>query len=141
MQDNVTSLRSLLADLEKATGAGRDYDAQIDAALGITVDIAPISGPWSYYPGEDGAGYRPTFEYTSSLDAAIALVERVLPGSGIDLCVIPDAKGRSKAYYICQSEADWTYEGWPSAYGPTPPLALLTALFRALVAKLEKADG
>lgn len=72
------TLQELIALLEGAEQGSRELDAEIDRQLGIHVDIGPLSGPWSEYPKP--AGYSATYEYTASVDAAISLAERLLPG-------------------------------------------------------------
>ena len=70
--------------------------------------------------------------WTASLDAAIALVKRVLPGATYEVTTTGMRPGAS----ILAGAGIGA-----GAYAPTPPLALLTAMFRALVAKMEAVDG
>lgn len=63
-------------------------------------------------------------DYTASIDAAIALVERMLPGWGVELDT-----WNCKCRLVC--------DGWPQRENShkVPALAILLALFRALEAK------
>lgn len=70
----------LITRLSKLEGADRESDAEIDRAFGLHVDVYDLSGPWTRYPAPDH--YRETSRYTASVDAAIALAEKALPGWG-----------------------------------------------------------
>ena len=64
--------------------------------------------------------------FTSSIDAALALVERMLPGMGVMLRV----KGNGV------EDANYSSIGaMTSATAETPAIAILTALFTALATK------
>lgn len=83
----------LIARLEKAEGPDQELDARIIAALlappSATVAQSPINFRWCIYNGERNghprlwetpAGFRADHEsVTASLDAAIALTEKMLP--------------------------------------------------------------
>lgn len=107
-------MTSLIERLEKATGPDRDLDCDIDSE-------------W-LQDRSDGleAEFSPFPAYTASLDAAIALVEHVLPGWGYDF-VKPakEGPGRPRATVFL---GDNLFAG----EAPTPPLALLLALMRAV---------
>lgn len=123
MKINVEECKSVLADLEKASEPDGGLEARICRVLGLDGYPALIGG--IPFPG-----IIPPL--TSSLDATIALVERVLPGW---------------AWSVFDDGHAWL---WPDqkrdllagfqARVSTPPLALLTALFRALIAQMEKAE-
>lgn len=87
-------LTSLRKRVEAATGADRELDARILATLLakepiVIVEQSPLNGTWCAY-SLNHAGARRLWEtpspfrqlpgVTASLDAALALVERVLPG-------------------------------------------------------------
>ncbi|CAH1657459.1 hypothetical protein CHELA1G11_13048 [Hyphomicrobiales bacterium] len=150
MKRNVEECKSVLADLEKASGADRELDARIDAVLRAGKASMRDSSPWAWlnFPTwrhhdqaagmcgvvHDDGSFGMVWDsepFTSSLDATIALVERVLPGHQINL-----------HWYIVHAEASIGSASHPlaQAVAPTPPLALLTALFRALIAQMEKAE-
>lgn len=71
----------LITRLSKLDAPDRKVDAEIDRALGLHVDVGEFSGPWTRYPEPDH--YRKTSPYTSSVDAVLALAERVLPGANV----------------------------------------------------------
>ncbi|QNQ62477.1 hypothetical protein IB024_01590 [Brucella sp. 6810] len=72
-------LSTILDRLSKLDAPDREVDAGIDRAFGLLVDEYPLSGPMTDYPAP--VGYTETNHYTASVDAAIALAERVLPES------------------------------------------------------------
>ena len=157
MADEI-SLKSALADLEKASGADRGLDAAVAIAVGYIKEYAERNGEHGHIRGYDGPSGRVPYsapwwpgrnpwppvglndvairnevpEWTASLDATIALVERVLPGVRYELTTT----GRSPGASILTADGDTN-----GAYAPTLALALLTAMFRAFVAKMEGVDG
>lgn len=80
-----SELRALLADVERATGPDRELDARIyGTIMGLRVERR---GPGEIYVWDDSNGTPECAEtaatvtpYTASLDACLALQERVLPG-------------------------------------------------------------
>lgn len=151
---DIAACKSVLADLEKASGADRELGARIICALlapeGSKVEKSPRNGEWCIY---EPNRYRPDewmvwsapdpfrrdyFCPTESLDATIALVERVLPGWAREVSFW-GSTARSSLW-----ECD--PEGWHSSRGiktsaasKSEPIALLTAMFRAKIAQMEKA--
>lgn len=136
----------LLSRIEQASGPDREIDADIDVLLfggetvwkqaNYTMEMYPASRRASKsHIGGFANEHVPL--YTASLDATVALVERMLPGWTIASIGQDDAKG-------------WHAElrkGFRTSYSTvqlggatTPSLALLTALFRALEAK-ETGNG
>lgn len=139
----------IISRLEKATGPYRELNRQIAKHFGwFRVEprfsrnknggwIAPEDFTGTYADGSpilDGLhgttihGDVPNF--TASLDATIALVEKVLPGARIDITKRYDGDG-----YACV----WGPNGNRSSNAATPAIALLLALFRALPS--EKDNG
>ena len=149
--------RTLIEKLEAASEPSRELDAEVAVALegwewhggGEPREFQRFAGHWKK-PGEEGYG---TLEgqlckcaesgnsepppYTSSLDAAVALVERVLP---------PLYGGTLPAYgwkWGVYKTLYWT--AWVREHGDegvevmrkTPALALCIALLRALEAREE----
>lgn len=107
----MTELTSLIERLEKAEGPSRDLDAAIFDAIPPTTD----------------APYPP--EFTSSIDAAVSLAERVLPGRSIMMGWRQSSETRP-----------WARVGlWadPDATGATPAIALVLATLRALQSRGE----
>jgi hypothetical protein len=144
------AMTDLIATLEGLTGPSREVDAEIDALLfggrpshDFTEECGSARLRKSYGAGtvflnadpNDNGGhvllrhYRTAGNYTASLDAATALVKRVLPewewsvGSRYDDIREPWGKVR--------------YEPLKSVmeFGATPAIALLIALLRAKEAK------
>lgn len=123
-------LASLLTRVEGLTGPDREVDALLLNAVG---DQALFRGPKiGWESREDGKGvWRSMPNITASLDAVLALVERVLrplhPGMTLTL----------KAIYSGSREPYWYAEiTWPSSErqgrATTPAIALLGALLRSL---------
>lgn len=133
MKINVEECKSVLADLEKASGADRELDAKILTVLLGMQDLGYVYEIDDWYYSLDGDEINPPFPSpTGSLDATIALVQRVLPGW---------------AWSVFDDGHAWL---WPDqkrdllagfqARASTTPIALLTTMFRALIAQMEKAD-
>lgn len=126
---NPAALRDLLRRVESATGA----DALLDRQLAITLGAYTFEKrgrdrrAW-FYPADKEWFYRRDIAppYTASLDAALALVERVLPGWGFYLRRDKDGCGCG----LVHPEFPRVTPGHQEA--PTPALALLAALLRAL---------
>lgn len=107
---------SILKRLKEATGP----DYKIDKA------IAEKFNDWHY--STNGIA-RECHSYTSSIDAALALVERMLPDYRVHVSALC---GTAQAD-ICKKDNEYPF-GKPFN-AATPPLAILTALFSALEAK------
>jgi len=121
---------TLIDRLSKLDGPDREVDAELEAlfiggrvhyndpANKEAVIERPIDGFWirGIYP------YRKIARYTASVDAALALAERVLPE--VEPCV---RFGKNPTAWI-------TYpDEWPAhlSHGATPAIALCIALLRA----------
>jgi len=122
--------KSVLADLEKAGGA----DPRLDHAISEIFSHLNSDGLPTGFLQQFRVVWQKT-PWTASLDATIALVERVLPGWEW----IRKSPGTMTVYDPDIPEKTWAVHY--DARGATPPLALLTALFRAKIAQMEKADG
>lgn len=76
-------LEQLIERVEKLTGPSEEMDAHILCTLaapaGAFVEQSLINGAWCIHSGRAGG-----WPITASLDAAIALTERLLPGC--DIC-------------------------------------------------------
>ncbi len=140
-------LTELLGRVEAATGPDRELDAAIASMIRYhpygpfhwldkspEAVYAPTHAGWMGFtlPGEDGprdAWASP--EYTASVDAAIALVERVLPGQHLTM-----GQNVHHHYWLCT----FNYlndDGEPASnaqgmHKSSLPLAILSALLSAL---------
>lgn len=123
MTDRKT-LEALLKRVEEAGGGSRDLDRDIWQAF----DAAAAGAPHGEMPG--------TF-YTSSIDAALALVERVLPGWTYAL----DNAGRTFHCELNSNTGRFLLQGdiERHASAPAAPLAILIAMLHALIAQTEPA--
>jgi hypothetical protein len=128
-------LPGLLARVQAARGR----DRPLDALLACNVD-PKLAGEWEPHPDfasgdviRDASGcMRGPERYTSSLDAALALAERALPGSRVKLSIFGHGEERAELkppHDIAQND-----------FGATPALAILTVLLRAIIAR-GRADG
>jgi hypothetical protein len=138
----MTTLTELAAMLDAATGPSRELDSAIAVALdgfetwperyeGAGVQYCRRYGDDLAIPGAAPDSLVP--HYTSSIDAALALVERLLPGWDWGV----------ERYGLQASGKVWP-AGWHDAkvvraFAPTTPLAILKALVAALIAQ-EKSD-
>lgn len=127
-------LAALLERVEAASGPDRELDADITDLLN------PLGATWRRNPpGEyvytyvDKLGWGKNPEpYTASLDAALALCERVLPGVWRDISgPNPNIAPHKGKPFVVTIEC-----GGPrkrvSAWGTSEALALLSALLKAL---------
>jgi hypothetical protein len=122
-------LQELLARVEKAEGPDRAIDRDLINVLGLdwhrgawwrTAD--PLQ-PW--FSGWVKA------DVTASLDAALALVERLaMPEPDFDICF--RQLGHFEVRWYMPERGHWRV-----ASAKTPALALLAALLRALIAQTE----
>ena len=127
------TLTELLARVEAAVGP----DRELDLAIGIEFGEADHSGPAYHRPFKDWARH-----YTASIDAALALVEKMLPGWNIKLEIFPKGTNLAQATikrYV-NHELEY-YLSWSEDFVARPPaIAILAALLRALSSR-EKGDG
>lgn len=139
----MTDLSSIIELVEKATGPSDELDANIRCALLVKDTAAYVAqsthnGAWLIYSGEYNGRPR-LYEnrdrsishevwrggYTASIDAAVALAERVMPGCRMELTTTGFKPGASLV----------TEFGIAGAYAATLPLAILLATLRALQSK------
>ena len=91
----MTDLTTLIAKLENATGPDRELDAEIAATFHYMSNMPDWVNDWSggweavksgrVYLIEDSGNRGPNLfsdSFTDSIDAAVALASRVLPGHG-----------------------------------------------------------
>lgn len=147
------SATELIDLLEKTTGPDREVDGQLFLAFigspnAALLDMPPSKMQWEYEcAGKwvalaiDGHPFRVTFnvlEYSASLDAALELFARVLPG-----WFVYHLGERVKPIIYAGDTHENTGEGFraelqirsggrlATAHAPTPALAILLAMVRA----------
>jgi len=117
------TLSDLLARVEAATGPDRELDDAIvelmfgKSMLVITEDAGTV---WR--------NHKAPF-YTASIDAALALAERVLPDHEIEMFQLFHGNGWGVNFRAKHID---------TAYAPTPALALIAAILKALIAAENK---
>lgn len=121
----MSDLQSLLERIKAASGWDSQLDKDILRYLGFT---------WRgmAYWNNDNQMWKEPVDFTASTDAALALVERMLPG-------------RSVIMGVRQTETTrpWARVGaWsmPDATAANLPLAILAALLTALIAQAKGGD-
>jgi hypothetical protein len=132
MSPNLPTLQALLARIEGGEGEDRALDAEIALHIGGCVryrnwydDDAKTQHAW-HCKWQNDSEWEPLPHFTTSLDAAVALVERVRPG-----CVL-DVEGHA-------GSAHWSaIIGDHGAIGLTPARALIAALIQAEIAKAQE---
>lgn len=148
-------LRSLRERVLAATGPDRELDAEIDAALfggraSHTFTGQPTAelARRSYSPGTVFRHADPTFNggvilldetrlaapVTGSLDAAVALCERIFP-EGRGSVDFGDWSGARVVAYL------WGVECPGCGLAATPALALVAACLSAKIAEMETGNG
>lgn len=127
------NLPDLIAKVEGLRGPNREVDFWLtvrvfapcdytDAELQADIDLVGIEGMAIEAP------------YTASIDAAVALVEKVLPGWmwGLTQGSPAEDDGREFQGNIWPGEQPFPSDMEVFAYHPVPALALILALLRAL---------
>jgi hypothetical protein len=113
----------ILARIKAATGPDRRLDAGIACYFkGVEFVKERKDGWFTYYDGEKDYSLWPhPKHYTASIDASLALLEKEFKAS----IAIIDSRGHCRLRVSLDKEA--------SSYGVTVPLAILAALFTAIV--------
>ena len=124
---------TLIERLEKAGEGSRELDAEIATAMGWTVHNARRNGLWvipfgEYETCDPDAMFR-LGEFTTSLDAALALAER----TGLRP-YMADATIKGRWRWMLENPpllGDLEAEPWTNGVAATPALALCLAVLRA----------
>jgi hypothetical protein len=113
----------ILNRIKAATGPDRELDARIACYFkGVEFVKERKDGWFTYYDGENAYSLWPhPKHYTSSIDAILALVEKEFEAP----IAIIDSRGHCRLRVSLDREA--------SSYGVTVSLAILAALFTAIV--------
>lgn len=131
---NTEQLQSLFDRVRKATGADREIDAAIASLLlGKAFKREPNGRTWRMGHKEtrtrDAEPWVALPAYTDSIDAALALTERVLPETvRTGFQQNPDKSWHAVILRVEPDEGDCPY-----AAAPTAPLAILAATLSALI--------
>jgi hypothetical protein len=151
----MASVKGLLERVRAATGPDREIDGMIEAVIvhgrELVQDVYLPTGarcwlarnkqmPHDAYvvwvAGADG----PTLKiaaFTGSVDAALALTERMLPGALIEI----RTGGKFHHCYIDGETSPDFEEEFQAENMPTAPLAIIAALLTALSLDTNKGDG
>lgn len=130
----MSQLSELRERVEGASGEDRDLDGFIEAffATGEYGEVLPAKGGMVVYrsPGPHSPGqgrFEVAEHYTGSIDAALALVERMLPGAEYEITTL---------YGVAHVTLPLNFTDDLSQSGRRDdgnvPLAILSALLRAL---------
>ncbi len=123
----MTDLTSLIEKLEKAEGPSRELDGDIhNTVLGTAYVFAPHSVT-GFLTSATNNGCPIVAGYTSSIDAAVSLAGRVLPGHQVNVTRFTSTVARASIG-----------NGWIAASTHrTPALAICLATLRAIQSKGE----
>lgn len=137
MTDSLTQLHSLLERLEKAEGPDRGLDADIAVACGLGLSRGFYE---IYISNWFGFNNFPLPTFTFSFHPTVALIELVLPGWSWS-CMRSGFRTPAHARVWETDSAQSKYLEYDAKHNSgSPPLALLCALFRALIAMEEDND-
>lgn len=133
----MTDLKELIAKCERATGGDRELDHWVQASL-VCEHFGHYETPDAWVAAAVEFRWA-TPRYTTSIDAALALLERVLPGWIVESMSQEAAGtiGALKAFGWCVEITDGSHAmnwkaGSPQGRAPTLPLAIILATLKAL---------
>jgi len=150
----MTDLPALLARVEAARGPDREIDAAIFCVLCCTrentdSDMMELINAGRYNDvickmvgsGAGWVAFPPL--YTSSLDATVALVEKVRPNWNVvsgHSWMLSSTHPSTFPNYICEMEPRPQGTFRTFAYGHTEPLSRLVALLRSMIEEEEEEE-
>lgn len=133
---SVQDLTALLARVEAAEGPDREIDALLEVLAqekserpDATSVSANDDGSVTTYSHGQKAGRYASHDFTASLDAALALCSRVLPGWELELT--SEHRDDAVIWRVMLGDPLRGMDGESS----TPALALLAAMLKALIAQ------
>lgn len=118
-------LDKLLKRIQAATGPDREIDLLIGG-------LWPKPRPFSMSVDQQRGRLPPVLAFTASLDAGLGLVEKVLPGWSWNIGRFPSV--RAQLAEPIETEYGPAIGQRANESAATPPLAILAALIRALIA-------
>lgn len=126
----MTDLKDLIARCKRATGGDREIDRAIDHHFSPQPAraVEDVALPEGFGDDWMSRALDPTPLYTSSIEAALAICERVLPGASYFLG--NDWQKGDGGPCACDI-SNGTAQPW-SASAPTLPLAIVLATLKAL---------
>ena len=135
----MSDLRGLIERVEKATGPDREIDWAIADATNHPSFATRFEHMWPPF-GIGSSLDCAILDYTASVDAALALVEKMRPGYqwgvssvGIKIGTHPDGKAAYGEGFRAHVTKNSPLRPMPStADAPTPALAIILALLRSL---------
>lgn len=134
---DLTTLQDLKARVDAASGPDRELDSAIWLALtpGATRKATPVKSAKGLWPDyvidetRDATGQLIIVpSYSASIDAAVSLTERVLPGW--DILVF-----REGGSWGSECGPTGTFDSFSSMANVSPSLAILSATLAALIAQ------
>jgi hypothetical protein len=130
MSLNLPTLQALQALLARVEGGGEE-DRALDAEIALHLGEAFCMRRWYsdvvwQFRWQADCEWEPLPHFTTSLDAAVALVERVRPGNVLEV----EGFAGSAQWGAMVAEH--------GATAPTPARALIAALLRAEIAKAQE---
>lgn len=149
-RERLKELLLLLGRIETATGADRELDEELAALVAGAVrqEDATFDHKPAYHRNGFWVSVEPILPYTSSIDAALALCERVLPGTqvGLDPIFFEGAGKHRVEYDAVLCTADWgqwnpVNSDWIERVGVRHRdrvLVILAAILTALLAHEEE---
>lgn len=155
----MTELHALLARVEKATGPDREIERSIAdlVELPATPGYRQFESGWFFnvrHGFDDEPDWRvPDYclinsypRYTASIDAAVSLVEKMLPSWSWQTRVSTSSDGEvrytnARVWQAHDPRDDESPIYWATSSDKTPAIALIAALLKSLIAKASSHGG